>query len=81
MQTKLVIADFSDKTLDIYEHIRESIANLDIGILVNNVGVIQSQPAYFNEVDEMTLINTVQVRLNYDVSYHAYNCYRPYQLQ
>ena len=61
VQTKLVIADFSDKTLEIYEDIRDSIADLDIGILVNNVGVIQSQPAYFNEVDEETLVNTVQV--------------------
>ena len=61
VQTKLVIGDFSDKTLEIYEDIRDSIADLDIGILVNNVGVIQSQPAYFNEVDEETLVNTVQV--------------------
>ena len=60
VQTKLVIADFSDKTLKIYEDIRDSVADLDVGILVNNVGVIQSQPAYFNEVDEDTLVNTVQ---------------------
>ena len=61
VQTKLVTGDFSDKTLEIYEDIRDSIADLDVGILVNNVGVIQSQPAYFNEVDEETLVNTVQV--------------------
>ena len=63
VQTKLVFADFSDKTLQIYDHIRDSLAGLDVGILVNNVGVIQSQPAYFNEVDEQTIVNMVQVRV------------------
>ena len=38
LKVEVIIADFG-KGIDIYKNIEESLANKDIGILVNNVGV------------------------------------------
>ena len=38
VKVEVIIADFG-KGIDIYKNIEESLANKDIGILVNNVGV------------------------------------------
>ena len=65
VETMVIEADFTDT--DVVKTVVEKIeqASIDVGVLVNNVGVIQSQPAYFNEVDEQTIVNMVQVRLGW----------------
>ncbi|KAK7135704.1 hypothetical protein R3I94_014389 [Phoxinus phoxinus] len=40
-KVKVIAADFTKD--DIYEHIKENLEGLDIGILVNNVGILPSQ--------------------------------------
>ncbi len=56
-----MFADFSDKTLQIYDAIRSALEDLDVGILINNVGVIPAHPMYYNELDEQMLFNTIHV--------------------
>ncbi len=46
VETKIIVVDFT-KEEGIYEKIEESIEGLEIGILVNNVGMIQEVPDYF----------------------------------
>lgn len=58
-----MLADFSDKTLSIYDVIREALKDLDIGILINNVGVIVPHPMYFNDVEESLLFAHCQVNV------------------
>ena len=46
----MVAADFSSE--DIYDGIKDKIGDLDIGVLVNNVGVSYDYPEYYAEVDK-----------------------------
>ena len=50
VKTLVVAADFSSE--DIYDGIKDKIGDLDIGVLVNNVGVSYDYPEYYAEVDK-----------------------------
>ena len=66
VEVKTIQADFSD--LSIYENINAEIKGLDIGVLVNNVGISFEFPEYFtdladrkNIIDKMLLVNVASV--------------------
>ena len=50
VSTKVVTADFT--RIDIYESIKKELEGLDIGILVNNVGMSYPYPEYFLELPD-----------------------------
>ena len=72
VETMTVAVDFT-KT-DIYDQIKEKLDNLDIGVLVNNVGMSYSYPEYFAElpdrsnlVDKLLAVNVTSVAKMVDI--------------
>ncbi|KAM9302386.1 very-long-chain 3-oxoacyl-CoA reductase [Gastrophryne carolinensis] len=67
VETKVIAADFG-KPAEIYEHIKAGLKGLEIGVLVNNVGVSYEYPEYFldipdldNAIDKLININIASV--------------------
>ncbi|GFO29518.1 very-long-chain 3-oxoacyl-coa reductase, partial [Plakobranchus ocellatus] len=54
VKTQVIAADFSRD--DIYDNIRSKLEFLDIGVLVNNVGMSYDHPEYFAEVEDPDFI-------------------------
>ena len=50
VETKIIDVDFTDTT--IYARIERELAGLDIGLLVNNVGMSYDHPEYFSYLEE-----------------------------
>ncbi|CAL4178487.1 unnamed protein product [Meganyctiphanes norvegica] len=49
-ETKIIDVDFTK--VDIYDRIKNELKDLDIGVLVNNVGMSYEHPEYFTSVDD-----------------------------
>lgn len=57
VRTKVIAVDFC-KDAKIYEKIENSIAGLEIGVLINNVGMAYEHPEFFLELpDHVKFIN------------------------
>ncbi|KAL6547491.1 hypothetical protein OROMI_023212 [Orobanche minor] len=55
--------DFSGDVISGISEMKEVINGLDIGVLINNVGVTYPRAMYFHEVDERTWMNLVKVNV------------------
>ena len=62
VQVEVIIADFGHGAT-IYKNIEEGLANKDIGILVNNVGVAYDRIKYFHEESEEKIWNMINVNI------------------
>ncbi|CAH9122636.1 unnamed protein product [Cuscuta epithymum] len=60
---KTVVVDFSGDSDDGIWRIREAIEGLDVGVLVNNMGVCYPYPKYFHEVDEKVVGDVLKVNV------------------
>lgn len=61
VETKTVRADFTQDE-SIYDDIRKEIGDLDIGVLVNNMGIAYQFPEYFLELENLseTILNMIR---------------------
>ncbi|XP_076471904.1 very-long-chain 3-oxoacyl-CoA reductase-like isoform X2 [Babylonia areolata] len=62
VSVKVITADF--KKTDIYDNIKQQLTGLDIGVLVNNVGMVDRQFQYFCESDDFEQQNRDTVNVN-----------------
>ncbi|KAJ0173154.1 hypothetical protein K1T71_011330 [Dendrolimus kikuchii] len=61
--TKIIQADFSEDD-NIYENIEKEISGLEIGTLVNNVGISYTYPEYFCELPDWDKLSSSLIRVN-----------------
>ncbi|KAH6774381.1 beta-ketoacyl reductase 1 [Perilla frutescens var. hirtella] len=62
-QIKTVVVDFSGDLDDGVSRIKEAIEGLDVGLLINNVGVSYPYARFFHEVDEKLLSDLIKVNV------------------
>ncbi|XP_043725428.1 very-long-chain 3-oxoacyl-CoA reductase 1-like [Telopea speciosissima] len=62
-QIKNVVVDFSGDLSEGIRRIQEAIEGLDVGILINNVGVSYPYARFFHEVDEELMKNLVHINI------------------
>ncbi|KAL2505277.1 Very-long-chain 3-oxoacyl-CoA reductase 1 [Abeliophyllum distichum] len=62
-QVKTVVVDFSGDLNDGVGRIKETIEGLDVGVLINNVGVSYPYARFFHEVDENLLNDLIKVNV------------------
>ncbi len=62
MTVDYFVADFSQGA-GVYAGLAEKLKSLEVGVLVNNVGVGYDHPAFFDEVPEKTLWDLVYVNM------------------
>ncbi|XP_019183417.1 PREDICTED: very-long-chain 3-oxoacyl-CoA reductase 1-like [Ipomoea nil] len=63
IQVKSVVVDFSGDLDDGVRRIREAIEGLDVGVLINNVGVSYPYARFFHEVDDKLLGDVIKVNV------------------
>ncbi|OWM89710.1 very-long-chain 3-oxoacyl-CoA reductase 1 [Punica granatum] len=62
-QIKTVVVDFSGDLDDGVSRIQEVLEGLDVGVLINNVGISYPYARFFHELDEELLQNLVKVNI------------------
>eukprot|EP00252_Welwitschia_mirabilis_P014975 TRINITY_DN33062_c0_g1_i1.p1 TRINITY_DN33062_c0_g1~~TRINITY_DN33062_c0_g1_i1.p1 ORF type:complete len:320 (-),score=35.61 TRINITY_DN33062_c0_g1_i1:401-1360(-) len=62
-EVKSVVVDFGGDLEEGMKQVAEAIAGLDVGVLVNNVGVSYPYARFFHEVDEELLMRLIKVNV------------------
>lgn len=64
VQTKYIVCDFSNFDQTARASIESSIKELNVGILINNVGISYRYPVYFHELDDERVTQLMEMNIN-----------------
>uniref|UniRef100_A0A7S2R322 Very-long-chain 3-oxoacyl-CoA reductase n=1 Tax=Eucampia antarctica TaxID=49252 RepID=A0A7S2R322_9STRA len=64
VEVKYVVCDYSNFDKKAQDHVASEIQDLDIGVLVNNVGISYRYPLYFHELTDEDVTNIVEMNVN-----------------
>jgi len=64
VQVKVVICDYSDFNAKLRAKVEKAVKDLDVGVLVNNVGVSYQFPKYFSELNEEEVAGLMEMNVN-----------------
>ncbi|KAG5674671.1 hypothetical protein PVAND_004624 [Polypedilum vanderplanki] len=62
VEVKYIFADFS-KGKEVYEELKKELLSLDIGILINNVGIFHEYPNYFDLISEDLIWKLLEINV------------------
>jgi len=63
IETKVYAMDFSSQDLSMFDRVKEFIKDLDIGILINNVGMSYDHAEYFNQLEKEKIENLIRINI------------------
>ena len=63
VETKIVVCDFSNFDEKARETVYKAIKDLEVGILINNVGVSYRYPMYFHELDDESVHQLIEMNI------------------
>jgi len=63
VQVQTLAIDFASKNDEIYSKIQAALAPLDVGVLVNNVGVSYDYPMYLTELSDQRVEDLIQLNI------------------
>ncbi|NXE45246.1 DHB12 reductase, partial [Casuarius casuarius] len=72
VETKVIVADFGERE-DTYSRIKAGLEGLEIGVLVNNVGVSYDYPEYFMDIQDLD--NTIDKMINVNIISVCKKCF------
>jgi 17beta-estradiol 17-dehydrogenase / very-long-chain 3-oxoacyl-CoA reductase len=64
VSTKIIEADFTDDSYEAYHTIEKQLYGLEIGVLINNVGMTYPHPEYFLELPDRGKIYSNIIKCN-----------------
>jgi 17beta-estradiol 17-dehydrogenase / very-long-chain 3-oxoacyl-CoA reductase len=64
VEVKYIVCDYSNFDEKAKQHIKDSIAGLEIGVLINNVGVSYRYPMFFHELSDEEVSNLIEMNVN-----------------
>ncbi|GAV02278.1 hypothetical protein RvY_12868 [Ramazzottius varieornatus] len=64
VRTKILVADFTSVEEEVYPYLKRELSKLEVGTLVNNVGMMQKYPEHFHLIPEGDKACTDLIRCN-----------------
>jgi len=64
IQTRYIVLDFTEPSEDVCRKVREATSELNLGILVNNVGMSYPHAEFLDLLDEKTIADIAQVNIH-----------------
>ena len=64
VQTKTVVCDYSNFDQKARDTVKNAIKDLEVGILINNVGISYRYPMFFHELDDESVSQLMEMNIN-----------------